>query len=286
MRLSHNMNSLRLNNLYQKNLEANTSAMSKISSGVKITSAKDNPNKIAQSEQMRIQIRSLQSAQGNLQDGQSMIQAADGALGETASILTRMKELAVSAANGTKTEEDRSTIQDEINAMKDTINSFAKNTEFNGVKLIGDENVSNNDYPAYKDNVIGAMVGEKVRIPAYNISCSFLQNKDGKALSDIDLTNPDKAGEAIDVIDVSINTISEIRSKYGAISNRLESSADNLAQNTITVESADSSLRDTDIAVEMAEFSRTQILNQTGIALIAQSNNFPQDALKILQRII
>ncbi|HEY5524948.1 MAG TPA: flagellin, partial [Clostridium sp.] len=142
------------------------------------------------------------------------------------------------------------------------------------------------DYPAYKDNVIGAMVGEKVRIPTYNISCSFLQTKDGKALSDIDLTDPDKAGQAIDVIDASINSISEIRSKYGAISNRFESSADNLSQNTLSVESADSSLRDTDIAVEMAEFSRTQILSQTSIALIAQSNNFPQDALKILERII
>ena len=286
MRLSHNMNSLRLNNVYQKNLKDNISAMGKISSGVKINSAKDNPNKIAQSEQMRIQIRSLQSAQKNLQDGQSMLQAADGVLGETSGVLARMKELAVSAADGTKTEADRSTIQAEINAMKDTINSFAKDTEFNGVKLIGDENVSSNDYPSYKDTVVGAMVGEKIRIPAYNISCSFLQNNNGNALSDIDVTDQDNAGKAIDVIDASITSISEIRSKYGAISNRFESSADNLSQNTLIVEGADSSLRDTDIAAEMAEFSRTQILNQTGMALIAQSNNFPQDALKILERII
>lgn len=285
MRLSHNMNSLRLNNSYQKNLKENMSAIGKISSGVKINSAKDNPNKIAQSEQMRIQIRSLQSAQKNLQDGQSMLQAADGALGETASILHRMKELAVSAANGTKSEEDRAVIQAEIDAMKKTINSLAKDTEFNGVKLLGDENVSSNDYPTYRDNIIGAMVGEKVRIPVYNTSSSYLQNKAGIALSDIDVTDLDKVGQAIDVIDASIISISEIRSKYGAISNRFESSADNLSQNTLTVEKADSSIRDADIAVEMAEFSRTQILNQTGIALIAQSNNFPQDALKILERI-
>lgn len=285
MRLSHNMNSLRLNNTYQKNLKDNMSAIGKISSGVKINSAKDNPNKIAQSEQMRIQIKSLQSAQRNLQDGQSMLQTADGALGEANSILARMKELAVSAANGTKSQEDRAVIQLEINAMKEAINSLSKDTEFNGVKLIGNENISSNDYPSYMDTVIGAMVGEKVRIPAYNISSSFLHDKDGNTLRDIDVIDLGKVGEAINVIDASIDAISNIRSKYGALSNRFESSADNLAQNTLTVEKADSSLRDTDIALEMAELSRTQILNQTGIALIAQSNNFPQDALKVLERI-
>lgn len=285
MRLNNNMNSLRLNITYQKNLKDNASAVGKISSGVKINSAKDNPNKIAQSESMRIQIRSLQSAQKNLQDGQSMLQTADGALQEANDILSRMRELAVSAADGTKTEGDRAIIQSEVDAMKETLNSLARDTEFNGIKLIGDEQISSNEYPNHIDTVVGATVGEKVRIPAYNISCSFLHDEKGNALSDIDITDPDKAGETIDVIDASINTISEIRSKYGAISNRFESSADNLSQNTLTVESADSSLRDTDIAVEMAEFAKTQILNQTSIALIAQSNNFPQDALKVLERI-
>lgn len=286
MRLSHNMNSLRLNSTYQKNLKDNMAAIGKISSGVKISSAKDNPNKIAQSEQMRIQIRSLHSAQKNLQDGQSMLQTVDGALGETASILLRMKELAVSAADETKSQGDKAIIQSEINAMKEAINSFAKSTEFNGVKLIGDENVSMNEYPSYKDTVVGTVVGEKIRIPEYNISCSFLHNKGGVALSDIDVTDPIMGAQAIDVIDASIISISEIRSKYGAISNRFESSADNLEKNILIVEKADSSIRDTDIAIEMAELARTQILNQTGIALIAQSNNFPQDALKILERII
>ncbi|PRR79439.1 flagellin [Clostridium vincentii] len=285
MRLSHNMNSLRLNLGYQKTLKDNVSAIGRISSGVKINSAKDNPNKIAQSESMRIQIRSLQSAQKNLQDGQSMLQTADGALQEANNVLARMKELAISAGDGSKTEADRSAIQAEMTTMKDTLNSLAKDTEFNGVKLIGDENVSSNEYPSYKDTVVGAMVGEKVRIPAYNISASFLHNDEGNALSDIDLTDPDKVDQAIGVIDASITSITSIRSKYGAISNRFESSAESLEQNTLIVEKADSSLRDTDIAVEMAEFARTQILTQTSIALIAQSNNFPQDALKVLERI-
>jgi len=285
MRLSHNMNSLRLNSSYQKSLKDGMSAMGRISSGVKINSAKDSPNKIAQSEQMRIQIRSLQSAQKNLQDGQSMLQAADGALQEVNNVLSRMKELAVSAANGSKSEDDKKIIQTEIDEMKKTINSLAKDTEFNGIKLIGDEQTSNNDYPNYVDTVTGAMVGEKIRIPTYNINSSFLYNKDGIALSDIDVTDSVKVNEAITVIDASIISIAAIRSKYGAISNRFESSAENLEQNTLTVEKSDSSLRDTDIAAEMAEFARAQILTQTGISLIAQSNNFPQDALKILERI-
>jgi flagellin len=285
MRLNHNMNSLKLNVIYQKNLKDNANAIDKISSGTKINSAKDNPNKIAQSEQMRIQIRSLQSAQRNLQDGNSMVQTADGALQEVNSVLARMKELAVSAADGTKAEGERKVIQDEISSMKDVINSLAEDTEFNGIKLIGDKDVSSNDYPVYKDTVIGSMVGDKVRIPAYNVSCSFLHDKAGNTLSDIDVTDTDKLGKIITIIDESIDAISEIRGKYGAVSNRFETSADNLTENTITLEKADSNLRDTDVASEMAEFARTQVLNQTGIALIAQSNNIPQDALKVLERI-
>jgi len=285
MRLSHNMNSLKLNLVYQKNLKDNASAIDKISSGVKINSAKDSPNKIAQSEQMRIQIRSLHSAQRNLQDGTSMVQTADGALQEVNNVLARMKELAVSAADGAKSTEDRVTIQAEVNAMKETLNSLASDTEFNGIRLIGDENVSSNDYPVYKDTVIGSMVGDKVRIPAYNVSCSFLHDNEGNLLSDIDVTDTNQLGQIIGVIDASINSVSEIRGKLGAVSNRFESSAENLAQNTLSIEKADSNLRDTDIASEMAEFARTQVLNQSGIALIAQSNNFPQDALRILERI-
>ncbi|MEG0367086.1 MAG: flagellin [Coprobacillus sp.] len=121
MRLNQNMNSLSIYNSYRKNLTANSSALDKLSSGTKINSAKDNPNKIGQSETMRMQLRSLQAAQRNLQDGSSMLQTADSALQEVNNSLTRMKELAVSAADGTKSVDDRKIIQTEIDQLKSNI---------------------------------------------------------------------------------------------------------------------------------------------------------------------
>ncbi|MGG7176586.1 flagellin [Clostridium paraputrificum] len=283
MRLNHNMNSLGIYNTYKKNLIQNSTSIDRISSGTKINSAKDNPSKIGQSENMRIQLKSLQAAQRNLQDGASMVQATDSALQEANNILARMKELAVSAADGTKSDADKLTIQNEIDQMKRGIDDLANNTEFNGVKLIGDEKVFNNDYPSYKETVIGAMVGEQMRIPTYNISSQVLKDDKGNRLTDVDVVN--KAADAIYTIDKSITEVSNIRGRYGAIQSRFETSSNNLEQNTMVVEKAESSLRDTDIAIEMAELARTQILNDTSLALIAQSNQIPQEALRVLERV-
>lgn len=285
MRLNHNMSSLSLYNGYKKNLVKNYTAIERISSGVKINSAKDNPNKIGQSEQMRIQIKSLQSAQRNLQDGASMIQAADGALQEVNNMLKRIKELTINAANDTNTDEDRTAMQEEINQLKKGIDSIAYGTEFNGVKLIGDERVPNNKYPVYKNMVSGAMQGEQSRIPMFNVSTDALKDEKGNSLKNIDVTNKNSIKVAMAVVDESIKTVSSIRSRYGAMQNRLETAAENTNSNEIIVEKAVSNLIDSDIALEMAELARTQILNDTSLALISQSNNLPQDALRILERV-
>jgi flagellin len=279
------MNSLSLFNKYKKNLVNNERAIDRISSGTKINSAKDNPNKIGQSEGMRIQIKSLEAAQRNLQDGASMVQAADGALQEVNNTLARMRELAVSAADDGKSAADKNVIQIEIDQMKKNINDLANNTEFNGVKLIGDLNVAENEFPVQNEVMAGAMAGDIMKIPAFNVSSGMLGDKDGNKLEDINVTTKEGAGKAISIIDAASQTIVGIRSRYGAIQNKFESSSDRLASNGNTVEKAYSSLKDADIATEMAELARTQILNQTGIALIAQSNKFPQDALSALKRI-
>ena len=285
MRLSHNMNSLSIYNVYNKNLKANAASIDKISSGQKINSAKDNPNKIGQSEQMRIQLKSLQSAQKNLQDGTSMLQAADGALQETSNILIRIKELTIRAGDGINSDEDRKIIQKEINQMNDTIKSFADNTEFNGVKLLGNQDVINNNYPIYKSIVIGSMVGEQANIPMFNISPSALKDKDGNTLESIDIVDPQNSDKAIGLVDNAIKIVSSIRSKYGAMSNVLESTATSMDENYNVIQKVDSNIRDTNIATEMAEFARSQILIDSSLALIAQSNNFPKDALRVLERI-
>ncbi|MDU2995498.1 MAG: flagellin, partial [Clostridium sp.] len=252
---------------------------------IKINYAKDNPNKIGQSEQMRIQIKSLQAVQRNLQDGTSMLQTADGALQEANNTLARIKELSVSAANGSKSESEKEIIQNEIEEMKKNIDDLANNTEFNGVKLLCDDRVPNNKYPMYKNIVVGAMQGEQGRIPSFNIRAEILKDEKGNTLKDIDVRTPEGVSSALEVVDESIKTVSSIRSRYGAMSNRLETTAENISSNEQVFERADSNLRDSDIALEMAELARTQILNDTSLALISQSNNLPQDALRILERV-
>lgn len=283
MRLNHNMNSLNLYRTYSRNLSVNESALSKISSGLKINSAKDNPNKIGQSENMRIKIKSLQAAQKNMQDGSSMLQVADGALQEVSNILSRMKELTVSSADRTKTVADRESIQMEIDELKGAINDLATNTEFNKVKLLGNESVYNNLYPEHKIAVVGAEQGESMKIPLYNVHTNVLTDEEGHRLSDIDVINNPE--DAIGVVNGAIDTIGNIRATYGAIENKFATSADRLSGNTNILEGAYSKLVDSDIAYEMSELTRTQVLNQTQIALIAQSNQFPQDALKVLENV-
>ena len=285
MRLNHNMSSLSIYNGYKKNLINNKSAIERLSTGIKINSAKDNPNKIGQSEQMRIQIKSLQAVQRNLQDGTSMLQTADGALQEVNNTLARIKELSVSAANGSKSESEKEIIQNEIEEMKKNIDDLANNTEFNGVKLLCDERVPNNKYPMYKNIVVGVMQGEQGRIPSFNIRTEILKDEKGNTLKDIDVRTSEGVSSALEVVDESIKTVSSIRSRYGAMSNRLETTAENISSNEQVFERADSNLRDSDIALEMAELARTQILNDTSLALISQSNNLPQDALRILERV-
>ena len=285
MRLNHNMSSLSIYNGYKKNLINNKSAIERLSTGIKINYAKDNPNKIGQSEQMRIQIKSLQAVQRNLQDGTSMLQTADGALQEANNTLARIKELSVSAANGSKSESEKEIIQNEIEEMKKNIDDLANNTEFNGVKLLCDDRVPNNKYPMYKNIVVGAMQGEQGRIPSFNIRAEILKDEKGNTLKDIDVRTAEGVSSALEVVDESIKTVSSIRSRYGAMSNRLETTAENISSNEQVFERADSNLRDSDIALEMAELARTQILNDTSLALISQSNNLPQDALRILERV-
>lgn len=285
MRLNHNISSLSIYNGYKKNLINNKSAIERLSTGIKINSAKDNPNKIGQSEQMRIQIKSLQAVQRNLQDGVSMLQTADGALQEVNNTLDRIKELSVSAANGTNSESEKEIIQNEIEEMKKSIDDLANNTEFNGVKLLCDERVPNNKYPMYKNIVVGGMQGEQSRIPSFNIRTEILKDEKGNTLKDIDIRTQKGVNSALEVIDESIETVSNIRSRYGAMQNRLETTAENIGSNEQAFERAVSNLIDSDIALEMAELARTQILNDSSLALISQSNNLPKDALRILERV-
>lgn len=274
MRININMKSLGIYSGYKKNIAANAAAMEKISSGKKINSAKDNPLKIEQSENFRMQIRALEMANKNLQDSTSMIQVADTAMGTISEALIRMKELTVQAANEVTNEADRRLIQDEIDVLRSHIDDTAKNTEFNGNKLLVNGNVTDNSKPDYVEMQIGANVGDSIGIPFFNVSSETL------GIDKLDVVND--ATKALNSIDEALKNVNGCRAKYGAVQNRLENSIEITSSSSYIYEKSSSDINDADIALEMAEIARTSILMESATAMMAQSNNFPKDMLNIL----
>lgn len=280
MRLNQNMESLNVYKNYSKNLKIQSKVMERISSGSKINSTKDNSNKMGVREGLRMQIRGLQVAQKNLQDGVSMIQATDSTLGSINESLIRMKELTVQAG-GMQNESDLNIIQNEINQIKDSINQMSSSSEFNGVNLLSGENNDNN----YLTHMTGANSGEDMKIPLFNINTSTLKDESGNSLKDLDITKDGRVSEALSIIDGAIETVTSIRSKYGALQNRMETTYENIDENTISLQSAESGISDADIALEMSEYARTSIISESSLAILTQTNNFPKEILNILQRV-
>lgn len=284
MRLNQNMESLNVYRNYKKNLTVQAAALNRISTGSKINSAKDNPNKLGISEGLRMQIRSLQMAEKNIQDGVSMMQTVDGALSTISESLIRIKELTVQAG-GVQNNSDLEIIQEEIDQLKEHIDYTVNNSEFNGVKLLNSEKVTNNDYPKYLNHMVGANIEEEINIPVFNVNTSMLIDPEGNSLKNIDVTNVNELDKNLNVLDSAIETINSVRSRYGAIQNRMDTSAQNLNGSSFNLETAESRIRDSDIALEMAEYARTSILHESSIALMQQTNKFPQDVLRVLENL-
>jgi flagellin len=245
---------------------------------------------------MRGQIRGLKQAQRNAQDGISLIQTAEGALQEVHAILQRMRELAVQAANDTNTLGDRKEIQKEINQLIDEIDLIAKDTEFNTQKLL------NGDFETTALVIhIGANAGQKLDINIANMQTTALGTDpegsvdiNGLKVADVDSVNEDTtdpggvltqadADKAITNIQDAINQVSAERSKLGAYQNRLEHTIANLGTAAENLAAAESRIRDVDMAAEMMEFTKNQILQQAGVAMLAQANMAPQAVLQLLR---
>ncbi|GAA0724194.1 flagellin [Clostridium malenominatum] len=272
MRLNHNLSSLSIYREYEKNITKNSKALSRISSGEKITKAGDSPNGIAKSERMRIQIRSMQMAQRNLQDGVSMLQTADGALNSLNSITGRIRELVIQSGGATS-EDDKLQIKGEIDQMIQGYEDVVNNTEFNGVKLLN----SNGHLLTQMD----ANVGDTANIPLMDLS------PDGNLsnINALDINSNDFIDKALNIVDEVSSNIVDLRSKYGAMTNLFEGELDSLSEFEISVTGSESRIRDADMAEEMMEFSRTGLLIEAGNAMMAQSNKFPQDVLRILENV-
>lgn len=281
MRLSHNLASLNAFRNYSNVLREQSTALDKITSGYKVRCSKDDPNVMVQSEKTKIQIRGLQMASKNAQDGVSMLQTADSSLESIGSMLTRIKELTLQASNGTNNLEDKEVIQNEINELISGIDSTAKNTEFNGVELLSQGNkFSDQNNIKTKPMPVGANVGEIVDIPFYNLTA------DGLGISGkINVTDINKFEESLDVVNNAIETVISVRSEYGALENRFEDCMNNIGEISLKMEGANSELVDADVAEEMMNYAKSDILYQSSLAIMRQTNNFPMDVLKILENV-
>ena len=247
----------------------------KLSSGYKINRAADDAAGLSISEKMRNQIRGLNKASDNAQDGISLVQTAEGALNEVHSMLQRMSELAVQASNGTNASQDRTALDNEVQQLKTEIQRVGTTTQFNKMDILTGEFSSNNE----KTLQVGANQDQII-----TIAISALTSTVGSALDTaVKVGTASAAQSSITIIQNSITNLSALRSKLGALQNRLEhtvANLDNISENT---QSAESRIRDTDMAEEMVQYSKNNILQQAGQSMLAQANQANQGVLSLLQ---
>ena len=290
MIINHNMSAL----FAQRQLKFNNmdvdKNMEKLSSGERINRAGDDASGLAVSEKMRAQIRGLQRAEQNAQDGISFIQTTEGYLSESQSILHRMRELAIQAANGIYSSEDRMQIQVEVSQLIDEVNRIASHAQFNGLNLLTGRFARETGENVVAGSMwlhIGANMDQRERLYIGTMSAQGLglQSPDGlpHAATFISLSTPDRANMAISVVDSALNQVSKQRADLGAYQNRLEYAVEGLAMGAENLQAAESRIRDTDMAKEMLDFVKNQILVQSSTAMLAQANQKGQTVLQLFQ---
>lgn len=270
MVVQHNMTAANANRMLGITTNAQAKSTEKLSSGYRINRAADDAAGLTISEKMRSQIRGLDKASSNAQDGVSAIQVAEGALNESQSILQRMNELATQAANDTNTTIDRNAIQSEMDALTAEIDRIRSTTQFNTQNLL-DGSFSG------KNLQVGALSGQNISITISNMESSAI------GVSGLTVSSFSDAGSAMTKIQSAIDLVSTQRSALGALQNRLEhtiANLDNVSENT---SSAESRIRDTDMATEMVSYSKNNILAQAGQSMLAQANQSNQGVLSLLQ---
>jgi flagellin len=290
MIINHNMSALFTERNLKFNNIASDSDMEKLASGLRINKAGDDASGLAVSEKMRSQIRGLQRAGSNAQDGISFIQTAEGYLQESQDILQRLRELAVQASNGIYSNEDRMQIQVEVSQLVSEINRIASHAQFNGMNMLTGRFAT-----ATGENVvtaslwlhIGANMDQRVRVnigtmTAQGLGVQGLSGRPGTATF-ISLSSPDRANAAIGVLDHALRIVNKQRADLGAYQNRLEYSMKGLAVGAENLQAAESQIRDTDMARQMVEFVKDQILVQSSTAMLAQANTKPQSVLQLFK---
>lgn len=282
MIINHNMSSLYADRVLNVSNDSIQKSMEKLSSGERINRAGDDASGLAVSEKMRSQIRGLNQASKNIQNGVSFIQTTEGYLNETTDILQRVRELAVQSANGIYSDEDRMQIQVEVSQLVAEVDRIASQAQFNGMNMLTGRFAREGD--ATMQFQIGANVDQNTRVFIGTMTATALGLKGAQGGDEqISISSPDDANMTLAAVDAALTNVTKQRADLGAYQNRFELAAKGVNIAAENTQAAESRIRDTDMASEMVEFTKNSILTQAGTAMLAQANSQSQTVLSLLQ---
>jgi flagellin len=281
MIINHNLSAMFANRQLGVTEADTTKSMEKLSSGQRINRAGDDASGLAVSEKMRSQIRGLNQAERNIQNGVSFIQATEGYLQETQDILGRLRELAVQSANGIYTSEDRQQIQVEVSQLVDEVNRIASHAQFNGMNML--TGAFARQGPMTMQLQVGANMDQNKQIFIGTMTSLALGlSSDAGTEGVFSLLNPESANRGIGSLDGALQRVSQQRADLGAFQNRFEMAANGVAVAAENMQAAESRIRDEDMASRMVEYTKDTILGQAGVAMLAQANVRSQAVLQLL----
>jgi len=286
MIINHNLSAMFADRSLKVTQGSLTKNMEKLSSGLRINRAGDDASGLAVSEKLRSQVRGLNQASANAQNGISFIQVSEGYLQESQDILQRIRELAVQAANGIYSEEDRMYIQVEVSALVDEIDRIASHAQFNGMNMLTGRfarPIGENTVTASMWLHIGANMDQREQVFIGTMTAKGLGIRNAGDESFITLADPDNANRTIGQVDAALKIISKQRADLGAYQNRLEHAVRGLDIGAENMQASESRIRDTNMANQMVDYVRDQILNQAGTAMLAQANQRATSILSLLQ---
>lgn len=284
MIINHNMSAQYANRTLKTRDVSISKNIEKLSSGMRINKAGDDASGLAVSEKLRAQVRGLNQASKNISNAISFVQTTEGYLNETQDILHRMRELAVQSANGIYTDEDRMQIQVEVSQLVDEVNRIASHAQFNGMNLIqGDfaKSTGENTVTASMWFQVGANVDQREQVFIQTMTAAALKLETDQN-TPITIQSPDSANGTIAIVDAALQVVSKQRADLGAYQNRFEMAVKGVDTAAENMQAAESLLRDTNMADEMVDYTKNQILSQAGTAMLAQANVKTQGVLQLL----
>ena len=286
MIINHNLSAMFANRSLGIVNDDVTKGMEKLSSGLRINRAGDDASGLAVSEKMRSQIRGLERASKNAQDGISFIQTTEGYLQESQDIIQRLRELAVQSSNGVYTSEDRMQIQVEVSQLVDEVDRIASHAQFNGLNLLTGRFARDNGENSVTGSMwfhVGANMDQRVRIYVGTMTSKALGVRNIGDNTIMSISDPDGANRAIGTLDQALKKVNKQRADLGAYQNRLEHAIKGIDVGAENLQAAESRIRDTDMASEMVNYTKNRILAQAGNAMLAQANQKTQQVMSLLQ---